>query len=164
LTKQDVRLWFPRNRIVDFIEGIEEIFSAGALEDYFVSSTRHGVLLEELWWWEDEYHPSLKFEIKCSRGSCALNKGSCLLKRPVNPYPQILNEIKKRSRDKDQSGAPYLDAMMIKAFAQALGGDQKAQEFFLEKNRPLWLDGSIGEEWIAAQMKLEKAKKLGCLQ
>lgn len=142
----------------------KEIWSVGALENYLVSAIRDGLLLEEMWWLGDKYHPSLKYEIKCDRKECSIGGGSCVLKAPKNPYPKIIKEIKKRLHEKDLGGAPYLDAMMIKAFAQALSGDSEAQDFFLEKNRPSRLDGAFGEEWQFAKLKLEKAKKAGCLE
>lgn len=149
---------------VDAKKITKEIFVASALDHYWVSKTKNSIVLEELWWIKNNFVPALNSTIACKKGSCSQSLEKCVLKVTKNLFPNSLAQLEKRVRTEKFEGEPYLDTMIGEVFAQGLGGDRKAQDFFLQENRPEWLDGANSEEWDSDHNMLERAQKLGCLK
>ncbi|MDB5038955.1 MAG: hypothetical protein JWQ35_2483 [Bacteriovoracaceae bacterium] len=138
------------------------LFEASALDSFYIEKVSNGLVLQELWWFDASFHRAIESRINCGKESCALLSAKCILKSSSKVDSNIMKEIKK-ARSGQNKDEP-LDSLMIRAFSSALAGDRVALSFFTPQERPKDLDGAYGEEWVRANERLSKLKKLNCLR
>lgn len=141
----------------------KELFSASALEEFWVSQKKDKLTLEELWWIDGKFFPALVYQFGCDQKQCRLDSVSCILKLGRKKKSDLMKNLKNRMQMKDRGESPEIEAMLAQAFALALKGDKEAQDFFVKNNRPSRLDGHLGEEWEASKVKIEKALRYKCI-
>jgi hypothetical protein len=140
------------------------IFESSSLETHWLRELpKEGVALDEIWQVAGRQFAALKFEIRCKASGCEAEPPHCGDTAPRHPFPHVMKELEKPTRSKAAAVA-RLDILIEQAFAEALGGNEKAQAYFLDRPEPESLDGAFAEDFHRMKKHLARAKTLGCLK
>lgn len=142
-----------------------EIYASGEHADFWVSGTPvTGLLLEELLKVNKKgWVVAARATAQCTAQACQVAPPKCVLGATKNPFPGSGERLARRLQDKDLTGHPYVDVMIREAYEQALGGDFKAETVFSPDSRPDRLDAAAADDWARVSVKLQRARKIGCL-
>jgi hypothetical protein len=138
------------------------LVSGGALENFKINASNERITIHELFGTTDTQHDSgVIYFISCDKDSCKLSEEKCILQHSKSNYPNAIPKMKTylNSNTKEYFSESLISELVDLAFS----GNKEAQEFFLNSQKNLKIDGSNAEYYESTKYWLKKFIKLGCL-